>query len=90
MAYILACTLNPDMLCGTTQKGDQIDSTIIPIFWMGKPGLREEVTNSKPGSLKMAKSDFEPRAVCCLLYALSYYCSSAPPGLIPTSAPARP
>ena len=90
VAKVLACALNPNVLSEATQKGDKIDSTIIPILRMGKPGLREELTGPNPGSLEVAKSGFEPKAVCCLLNALSHCCSRAPPGSIPTSTPVKP
>lgn len=78
------------MLRETTQKGHEIDSTIIPILQMGKPGLRKELTGPKPGSLEVTKSGFEPRVVCRQIYTLSYYRSRASPGFIPTSIPAKP
>lgn len=71
VAKVLACALNPNVLSEATQKGDKIDSTIIPILWMGKPGLREELTGPNPGRLEVAKSGFEPKAVCCLLTLLA-------------------
>lgn len=53
------------MLSEATQKGHEIDSTIIPILQMEQPGLREELTDPKPSSPEVAKSGLEPQVVYC-------------------------
>lgn len=51
------------MLSEGTQKGHEIDFTIIPILQMEKPGLREELTSPKPNSSEVAKSGLEPEVL---------------------------
>lgn len=51
-------------LSETTQKGCEMDA-IIPVIQLGKPGLKEELTGLKQGSLEVAKSGFERKVVCC-------------------------
>lgn len=70
MPYVLACSLSLNMFSEATQNGYEIDFTIIPILQMGNPGLREESTGPKPGSLEVAKSGLEPRVVCCQKFIL--------------------
>ena len=64
---------------------------------MGKPGLREELTGPKPGSLEVAISGLEPRVVCCQKFTLlaiivpgplmDLFPSLPPPGCEPAYAP---
>lgn len=97
MSYVPACSLSLNMFSEAIQNGHEIDFTIIPILQMGKPGLREELTGPKPGSLEVAISGLEPRVVCCQKFTLlaiivpgplmDLFPSLPPPGCEPAYAP---
>lgn len=71
----MPCSLSPGMPNEATQKGHEVDSTIIPILQMEKLGVREELTSPKLGSLEVTKSGLESRLSAAKVYIISYYCS---------------